>query len=109
MTSEADADAFVELERSGGQVPTYRPRVRLALGELSAADRAHCETLARRAASAPGPSQAAPRVPDSFQWQLTIRLADRAPAQTLRFTDHDGHPAAWDVLADWLRRHADRG
>ena len=100
--------SYVELERTGGQVPTYRPTVRVDVAALSAADRQKFDELTRNAPLAPpaAPASKAP-IPDGFTYRLTVKLAGQ-PERTLTFGDQDGHPASLDHLADWIRARGSR-
>jgi hypothetical protein len=95
---------FVELQRSGGQVATYRPSFRVDAATLSAGDRAELETLVRRADVLQQPEAfPAPRIPDAFEYRLTVAYANQR--RTIVFHDQDGHPQPLDTLVNWIRAH----
>lgn len=97
--------SYVELVRSGGQVPTYRPTARIDVDSLSEADRRTLEALARDARLDQQPAQLPKSaVPDVFSYRLTVKLPGQ-PERTVTFHDQDGHPTTFDKLADWIRSH----
>ncbi|MDY7791648.1 protealysin inhibitor emfourin [Burkholderia ubonensis] len=95
--------SYVEVERSGGQIPTYRPKVRVDVDRLTADERQRLEELV---ANAHLEHQATGTVnlpfPDAFTYRLTVKMPG-CPERTVAFADQDGHPAALDELADWVR------
>jgi hypothetical protein len=98
---------YVAYERSGGQVPTYRPSARIEAAKLSANDRAELERLLKNADVVGQPETfTGARVPDSFEYRLTVSYANRT--RTLIFHDQDGHPASLDALVNWIREHAEK-
>jgi len=95
--------SYVELERSGGQLPTYRPTVRIDVDSLSEADRRKLDALIHGARLDQQPAQfSKSAVPDAFSYRLTVKLPGQ-PERTVTFRDQDGHPASIDNLADWIR------
>jgi hypothetical protein len=93
---------YVEWKRSGGQIPTLRPAVRLAAQDLSSAERAELERLIQSADLANQPARfPGKRAPDSFEHQLTVHSTNET--RTLVFHDQDGHPQSVDALVAWIR------
>lgn len=95
---------YIELGRSGGQVPTFRPKYRLEIKDLSAEER---QTLARLLKEAdffhqpdrfPGTG-----FPDTFEYRLTVQSAEAS--HTVVFHDQDGHPESLDTITDWVYSH----
>lgn len=104
MPQQTESPAVhLQLERSGGQLPTFRPRVEVALGALPQADREQAQALAN-AVRAPVRSRGA-RHPDAFTYRITVTRADGS-TQVLEFGDADGHDASLDALAEWIRAHS---
>jgi len=98
---------FVAYERSGGQVPTYRPSARIDTATLSANDRAALEKLVKSADVLHQPQAfAAPRIPDSFEYRLTVGYTNQT--RTIVFHDQDGHPQSLDALVNWIKAHGQR-
>lgn len=90
--------------RSGGQMPTLKPRFQLALASLPAADRDALLKLLQTSNFSALPARFTGRPhPDAYTYRLTAWNADGA--RTVEFSDDDGHPAALDALLDWLLAH----
>ena len=94
----------VSIERSGGQVPTYRPSFKVDVKNLSEQER---KTLLRllqeidlkqQAARSPGRA-----VPDAFTYTLNVENA--SGTQKVVFSDQDGHPKSLDALLNWIKEH----
>ena len=102
--SQTDVSS-VSVERSGGQVPTYRPSFKVDVKSLSEQERKTLLRLLqdvdfhRPAARSPGGA-----VPDSFEYTLSVE--DASGAHTVVFRDQDGHPKSLDALVDWIRERA---
>ncbi len=95
---------YVAYERSGGQVPTYRPAARIEAAKLTAGERAELDKLLKSADLLRQPqSFAAPRIPDSFEYRLTVAYANET--RTIVFHDQDGHPQSLDALVNWIKAH----
>ena len=90
----------VDLQRSGGQVPTYRPSVRVDAKELSAEERADLERLLRKADFFQQPAQFPATAAEVFEYRLTVQSTEQS--HTVVFHDRDGHPEALDQIRDWL-------
>ena len=94
----------IEFERSGGQVPTFRPRFRVEVKGLSVDDHKAIDRLLGKAdffsqpARFPGTGH-----PDAFEYRLTVQTAEES--HTVVFHDEDGHPKSLDALADWIRNY----
>jgi hypothetical protein len=98
---------FVAYERSGGQVPTLKPSGRIEADKLTARDRAELEKLVKSADVLHQPTTAAAsRIPDSFEYRLTVGYADQT--RTIVFHDQDGHPQSLDTLVNWIKAHEQR-
>jgi len=98
---------FVAYERSGGQVPTLKPSGRVEAAGLTSKDRAELEQLVKNADVMHQPETvAAARVPDSFEYRLTVGYADQT--RTIVFHDQDGHPQSLDALVNWIKAHGQR-
>jgi hypothetical protein len=94
----------VQLDRSGGQLPTYRPKFRIEVKNLSAADRAELERLLKEADFFQQPNRSSETgLPDAFKYTLTVETGEGS--HTVVFRDQDGHAPALDALAAWLRAH----
>ena len=94
----------VQLERSGGQVPTYRPKFKVEVKNLNAADRAQLERLLKEADFFHQPkSFSETGLPDVFKYTLTVETQEGS--YTVVFRDQDGHPESLDALAVWIRSH----
>ena len=97
----------VELERSGGQVPTLRPKCKIDLGSVSRNERAELERhiaasdFFRQPARIPGPVH-----PDAFEYRLTVHTKDGS--HSVIYHDDDGHHESIDTMADWIRAHQPR-
>ena len=95
---------YVSYERSGGQVPTYRPSARIEAAKLTASERAQLETLVKGADVMRQPeSFTAARIPDSFEYRLTVSYGNQT--RTVTFHDQDGHPQSLDTLVNWIKSH----
>jgi hypothetical protein len=94
----------VELERSGGQVPTFRPKFRIEVGNLSRNERDELERLITKSDFFQQAPQTAGTVhPDAFEYRLTVHTKDGS--HTVTYHDDDGHPESIDRMADWIRSH----
>ncbi len=94
----------VKLEREGGHVPTYRPKVRIDIKELSAADRTELDRLLKDADFFHQPDRSSETGhPDAFKYTLTVETEEKS--YTLVFRTQDGHPESLDALAAWIRAH----
>jgi hypothetical protein len=87
------------LERSGGQLPTFRPRVEVPLAALPPALQGEAQALI---GAAQAHATRGARHPDAFTYRITVTRADGS-SRVLEFGDADGHDAALDALADWIR------
>jgi hypothetical protein len=97
----------VEYERSGGQVPTYRPAARVESKDLTVDELQMLLGLLRQV-DVYQQSQhfGGAAIPDSFEYRLTVRT--NSGERTLTFRDQDGHPKSLDDLVEWIRAHAPR-
>ena len=97
----------VQLEREGGQVPTYRPKVRIDVKDLSAADRAELDRLLKDADFFHQPTCFSETgFPDAFKYTLTVETGEGS--HTVVFHDQDGHPESIGALTTWIRAHKSR-
>ena len=97
----------VELERSGGQVPTLRPKFRIDVGTLSQNERNELESLITKADFFRQPAGMTGIVhPDAFEYRLTVQTKDGSHSVT--YHDDDGHSDSIDSMADWIRAHHSR-
>jgi hypothetical protein len=94
----------VELERSGGQVPTFRPTVRIDLRNLSQNERDEFERHIKQSDFFRQPARiAGPIHPDAFEYRLTVHTTNSSHSVT--YHDDDGHHESIDTMADWIRTH----
>jgi hypothetical protein len=95
---------YVAYERSGGQLPNYRPSARVEAAKLSKTEHAELEKLIRGAdiMRQPEAFRGQP-IPDSFEHKLTVAYGKRT--RTVVFHDQDGHPASLDSLVNWIKSH----
>lgn len=94
----------VELDRSGGHVPTYQPHFRLDVGKLAPSERRELQRLVRESDFFAHPANIAGTAhPDSFEYHLTVQTKDGR--HTVTYHDDDGHPESLDAVADWIRAH----
>jgi hypothetical protein len=97
----------VELVRSGGQLPTYKPTYKLDAHDLTEADRKSLEALVAKLDLAKLPDRfTASPAPDAFEYVLTVRRDEAT--RTITFHDMDGHPQTLDELVSWIRAHGRR-
>jgi hypothetical protein len=98
---------YIELERSGGQVPTFRPRFRIDIKGVSEEDLKTVDHLLSKVDLFHQPDRF-PRTghPDTFEYHLTIGSAEES--HTIVFHDEDGHPKSLDALVDWIRDYQSR-
>ena len=95
---------YVELERSGGQVPTYRPKFRVDVKGLSVEHRRVLDRLLKDADFFHQPTRfSGTGHPDVFEYRLHVQASDGS--HVLIFHDQDGHPESIDKLAEWIRTH----
>lgn len=93
---------YIELERSGGQIPTYRPKFRVEVKDLSAEHRKALDRLLKDADFFHQPARfSGTGHPDAFEYRLNVQATDGS--YVLIFHDQDGHPESIDALADWVR------
>lgn len=92
----------IEVERSGGQLPLYRPRFKVEEKDLSGQERRMLAHLVEKADffSQPGRFSLTGH-PDAFEYRMTVIQSGKA--HTVVFHDDDGHPESLDDLVDWLR------
>jgi len=97
----------VELERSGGQVPTFRPKFRVDIGNLRQNEREEFGRLVKQSEFFKQPDRIIGTVhPDAFEYRLTVQTKDGSHSVT--YHDDDGHPDSIDTMADWIRaRHSE--
>jgi hypothetical protein len=92
----------VELERSGGQVPTIRQRFRIDAGNLSQNERDELKRLITEADFFRQPARIVGTAhPDAFEYRLTVQTKDGSHSVT--YHDDDGHSDSIDSMADWVR------
>jgi hypothetical protein len=97
----------VELERSGGHVPTFRPKYVVAVAALTAAERAQLAGLIEGAGFFRLPARFSKTAhPDAFEYRLAIQ--DASASHAVIYHDGDGHPESLDDLADWIIDHQSR-
>ena len=97
----------VELERSGGPVPTLRPKLRIDLGNLSQNERAELERHIAASDFFRQPARiAGPVHPDAFEYRLTVHTQDGS--HSVIYHDDDGHHESIDTMAEWIRAHQPR-
>jgi hypothetical protein len=95
---------YVELERSGGHVPTFRPKFRLEVKALSVDERKKLDRLLKDADFFHQPARfSGTGHPDAFEYRLTVEGTEES--HTVVYHDQDGHPESIDTLADWVRAH----
>lgn len=95
---------YIELERSGGHVPTFRPKFRVEIKDLSATECEQLDRLLRNVDFFHQPARfSGTGHPDAFEYRLTV--AGGEGSHTVVFHDQDGHPEAIDALATWIRAH----
>ena len=94
----------MELERSGGQVPTLRPRYAVTPDSLTPGQ---CRELERLLAAADFfrlPARfSTTGLPDTFEYRLTATSGSQS--HTVVYHDADGHPEPLDAIAEFVRRH----
>jgi hypothetical protein len=94
----------VELERSGGQVPTLRPKFRVDLGKVSRNERDELQRHLTASDFFRQPARiAGPTHPDAYEYRLTVQTKDGSHSVT--YHDDDGHHESIDTMADWIRAH----
>src|SRR5215831_19115367 len=92
----------IELERSGGQVPTLRPKFKIDVGKLSQNQRDELEDLITKTDFFRQPARTTGTVhPDAFEYRLTVQTKDGS--HSVIYHDDDGHPDSIDSMADWIR------
>ena len=99
-----DKWSFVELERSGGQVPTFRPKFRIEAKDLSEEERGSLDRLLKNSDFFNQPSRFSETGhPDTFEYRLTCDWDGQT--HTVVLHDQDGHPATLDALVEWILDH----
>jgi len=94
----------IELTRSGGQLPTFKPHIALTLDSLAATDRDALLQLLQTSNFSTLPARFSGHAhPDAYTYRLSAWNADGV--RTVEFSDDDGHPAALDAVRDWLLAH----
>ena len=95
---------YIELERSGGQVPTFRPRFTVEVKSLNPEDRKAIDRLLSNADFFRQPARfSGTGHPDAFEYRLTVQATEGS--YTVIFHDGDGHPESLDALAEWVRNY----
>jgi hypothetical protein len=95
----------VELERSGGQLPTFKPKYVVATDSLSSEECHELKRLIEKTNFFRQPKQFSETgLPDAFKYKLTVQ--EGGQRHSVIFHDEDGHPEQIDAIADWVRSHA---